>query len=292
MNTSARLWFIVLNYNNYQDTAECIDSIHNNKDDRFNVIIVDNCSLDSSGIKLKEKFYNDTCLLLESNDGYAAGNNIGIKYAIEHGAQYICVLNNDVVVPPSFVKSALEVLERCGIYSVISPLVCEYYNPEYIQSAGAKISLLTGQGPGLHYGELADNVDLAGDEPHYLGGACFIAHRDVFVKCGLIPEFYFLFYEETDWFFTLKECGVKFFCNSSLRVYHKGSSSIGQVEGLSNYYLTRNQVIFERRKANSLQFVIYCIYSIVRYLYSILRYGKPKFSMKAFCDGLLFDWED
>ena len=63
------------------------------------------------------------------------------------------------------------------------------------------MNLFKGNGPLLHNGELADMVNITDDMPDYLSGACFVARREVFNRIGLLPEFYFLFYEETDWFF-------------------------------------------------------------------------------------------
>ena len=284
----SKLWFIILNYNNYVDTLSCIKSIQDSSDKRYEIVIIDNNSNDNSGYLLKKQFPSYNCIILPANRGYAAGNNAGIKFAIDHEAEYICILNNDVIVPADFVSKALVAMKNSNL-DVIAPIICEFDHPKVIQSAGAMIDLNFGTGRFLHYGEDPDNVDLTIDTPDYLGGACFIARRDVFFKLGMIPEFYFLFYEETDWFFSARRKGVRFACDDNMKIYHKGSASVDQVYGLSKYYMTRNQVIFERRKATKLQFMTFLLFSVCRWLYHLVRNRKIVFSLKAFWDGLMFN---
>lgn len=288
-----RIYFIILNYNNYDDTVECVESIENNTYGGYQIVLVDNKSPDGSGSRLAEKFPSYPCLLLETNDGYAAGNNAGIRYAMEQGADYICVLNNDVVLPAWFVGKALEVMVSRRDYDIISPLVCEYDRPDYVQSAGATHNLIDGSEVLLHKGELADEVDLTGDKPDYLGGACFIARREAFEKNGLIPEFYFLFLEETDWFFSARAKGMKYLCDAGLRVYHKGSATIGKVKGLSQYYMARNQVIFSRRKCRGMKkciSYIHNMYLLIHYFIKNIKHPhrEYEFLLKGVWHGLHF----
>lgn len=287
-----KIFFIILNYNNYSDTKSCIESITKNRDKRFSIIIVDNKSSDGSGVKLKKEYPQYTHIFCEINGGYAAGNNAGIKYAIEQGADYICLINNDAIIPDYFVERALKVLEQREDCEIISPVVCDYEKREYVQSAGSKMSLIKAVGPGLHQGELADEVSLDGDKPDYLSGACFIVRKEAFLKNGLLPEFYFLYYEETDWFFSARKKGIVFACDTRLRCYHKESATVNRVKGIQNRYSTRNMVIFERRHANYYQFIIFFIYSISRWIYHFIKSKKVIFPLKPFWEGLFFDWKE
>lgn len=280
------MFFVILNYNNYEDTAQCIKSVMKNR--KYNIVVVDNNSPDKSGERIKKEFSQCNCILLNNNNGYAAGNNVGIKYALNNGAKYVCVLNNDVVLTADFVDKALKVMNERLDIDIVAPIICEYNKPDYIQSAGAMINLMNGRGRLLHNGELADNINVILDNPDYLGGACFIARREVFTTIGFLPEFYFLYYEETDWFFTAKDKGIRFACDTRLRVYHKGSASVNKVKGLSRYYMTRNQVVFERRKANIIQFLLFILYSLCGGIYHLLIHKEWGYSLKAFFDGLLF----
>lgn len=286
-----KIWFIILNYNNYTDTCLCVESIFKNKKS-YKIIIVDNNSTDESQMLLKEKYPQCIHLFCKSNDGYAAGNNAGIKYALRHGAEYVCIMNNDVVIPENFVENALNAMTNRKDCGILSPIICEYDNRDYVQSAGAMISLYKGMGPLLHYHESVDNVNVSTDNPDYLGGACLIVRKEIFNRNGLLPEFYFLFYEETDWFFKARRRGIKFSCDASIRCYHKGSASVNEVQGLKGYYMTRNQVVFERRNANLCQFAFYLIYTICRYLYSFIKGRRNIFQLKAFWDGLWYDWKE
>lgn len=282
------IFFVIVNYNNYHDTVECIESIKRNNSKQYTIVLVDNDSSDKSGEKIKKEFPDVVCILLNYNGGYAKGNNIGVKYAIDNKAKYVCIVNNDVVFPNWFVDKALYIMSQRQDVDIVGPLICNYENPEYIQSAGATINLRKGYGELLHSDELADRVDLGRDVPDYLEGSCFIVRSEVFSKIGFIPEFYFLFFEETDWFFRAREKGVNFTCDLRLRVYHKRSASIKKVNGILQYYMTRNQVIFERKYANRYEFLYFVIYSVCRWIYHLVKKHESGFPFRAFFHGCLF----
>lgn len=97
-----KISFVILNYNNYDDTINCVDSIYkmNLKNIKYKIIIVDNKSTDNSGILLKEKFSNDpkvNVMLLDKNYGFSKGNNIGYNEACKDMPDTIMVLNNDII---------------------------------------------------------------------------------------------------------------------------------------------------------------------------------------------------
>lgn len=283
-----KIAFVILNYNNLTDTIECIQSIHKNKNKDYIVIIVDNASTDGSGQKLKQIFTEDICLLRNKNDGYAAGNNFGIQHALQLGVDYICILNNDVVIPENFVDTVFKSMESNPKISIIGPVVCNYNARELVQSAGAKVDLWTGRGKLLYNNMNVDKLPNNLVTCDYLSGAAFIARTDVFNQVGLLPEFYFLYFEETDWFFKARRQGVIMECIPDLKVYHKGSASVNKVKGLSAYYMTRNQVIFEWRNANSIQFGVFIFYALLRYIYLIFRKRQKSNVLLAFINGIKF----
>lgn len=253
MSLMISIYTVILNYNNYEDTKECIDGIKRIQlSDGYinNVILVDNCSTDNSGKKLQQ-LYNGTITYLQSdmNYGYAAGNNIGIKYALTQKADYICVLNNDTVVYEDFLSPCIAVLKEYSDIAFISPTI-ENFCDDLVQSTGGDIffskGLVTVKNNGTKRSDLPEQI-----ESDYIGGACLIFKSNLVEKIGLIPENYFLFFEETEWCWKAKLNGMRNICLTKTAIKHKGSATIDAVDGLHAYMMERNRVVFLKRNAPS-----------------------------------------
>ena len=103
---------------------------------------------------------------------------------------------------------------------------------------------------GRNKGSLYSSINEKVIDVDYLGGACFVCKREVIEKIGLIPENYFLFYEETEFCLNAKRKGYSLKCITESKVYHKGAATISKYSGLSYYFLNRNRIVFMRRNAN------------------------------------------
>ncbi len=251
-----KLFIIVLNYNNEEDTIECLDSlkevIENSKEIDVNIILVDNASDIKSVNTIKEYLKNNleaVLLISNSNKGYAGGNNIGITYALNNGADYICILNNDVIVNRNFYKDSIRILEEDRNVYFVGPAIL-YYGTNIIQYTGGKVNLWfmknTGINQGMEYVEKKEVV-----ECDYVGGACLFFRSNIINELGYLPENYFLFWEETEWCMSALKRKKKCLCTLNNHVEHKGSASIDRVKGLGEYYIERNRIIFSRRNDNN-----------------------------------------
>ena len=265
-----RVFTIILNYNNFADSRECIESLNKillpqNYSNR--IILVDNNSSDGSGRKLKNLF-GDSIIYIESDDngGYAAGNNIGIKYAKEAGAEYICVLNNDTVILEDFFSPCIDYIVEHNDVAFISPAI-EDYSSNKVQSTGGDIFFRRGEVTVKNSGKDKSKLPSV-IESDYIGGACMLFKADIIDRLGYIPENYFLFFEETEWCWKAKELEMHNVCLSCVSIKHKGSASIDSVLGLHAYMMERNRIVFLKRNAPNL-FVYYCAY-----LFLFLKYVK------------------
>jgi GT2 family glycosyltransferase len=286
---SPKVFVIILNFNSFKDTKECLESIKNIDYDNYEIIVVDNCSEDQSYTKLKEEFPEYTMLKTHKNNGYAEGNNLGIKYALDKGSDYICVLNNDVVVETNFLSKVIDVMEKEKNIGIAGPCICNYNEKNVIQAMGANINLYTGLTQGKFKGTKYEEKEKENIFVDYLGGACFVAKSEVFHKIGLIPENYFLFFEETEFCLKATRAGYKLLCVYDSRIYHKGSSTISKYSGLSYYFLNRNRVIFIRRNANIFQKFIFSIYIFIEALGRIILRREPIALIKNIIHGFKAD---
>jgi hypothetical protein len=133
---------VVLNYNGYDDTVKCIRSLEKVSYANLKLLLVDNGSPDGSGERLKEEFSRIPIILLKENTGYAAGNNAGIRYALEQGADYVLVINNDVVVDSGFLEPMLNITETQPDVGIVTCKVFYQSAPNEIFSAAGRMNWL------------------------------------------------------------------------------------------------------------------------------------------------------
>jgi GT2 family glycosyltransferase len=129
-------------------------------------------------------------------------------------------------------------------------------------------------------------------EVDYVAGACLLIRSELIKKIGLIPEEYFLFFEETEWCLKARRAGQKVVCVCDSLIYHKGSKSTEKVGGLQEYYMTRNQIIFEKRNAGRSQWAVFCLQRMYRMALSLakgwVKGGMSRDALKGFQDGMKY----
>lgn len=284
-----KVFIVILNYNTINDTVECINSLKNIDYSNYEIAVVDNSETMDCYNSLTGKFNEYKIIRADENLGYANGNNIGIKYALDNGADYICVLNNDVIVENDFLSKIVKVLNENEDAGIAGPCICEYKDRSKVQCAGASISLYTGLTKRIGRGMLYDNSNKENYDVDFLGGASFVCKREVFERVGLIPENYFLFFEETEFCIKAKKSGYRLICVNESKVYHKGSSTISKFGGLSYYFLNRNRVVFIKRNCNIIQKTVFSIYIFIEAVGRIIIRKEPKLLIKNLICGFKAD---
>src|SRR4030042_6421634 len=140
-----KVFLVILNWNGYKDTIECLESVSKVEPENYelHVVVIDNASTDNSVDKIMN-FKTDklefNILTNKKNLGFAGGNNVGIKYSLEKGADYILLLNNDTTVQPDFLEILVYKFETDNQVGIIAPRINYYDEPEKIWSDGGKIS--------------------------------------------------------------------------------------------------------------------------------------------------------
>jgi len=245
-----RVSMIILNWNNYQATKECLESLKKIAYPNCEVIMVDNGSTDKSGERLKKEFPQYTFIYNESNLGFAEGNNVGIRYALKWGADYVLLLNNDTIVDPGFLGPLVAIAEAGGQIGVVGPMIYFYDAPEVIQSIGAKINLWRGSHAIIGIREVDKGQYNKPMEVGYVSGAALLAKRQVLEDIGLLDPEYFLYVEEVDWCFRATKAGYRIMAIPESKIWHKVSASTGGTKSLTYaYYATRNRILFMRKHA-------------------------------------------
>ena len=258
MQNECNLSFITVNYNGLQDTCELIDSITFTDDTE--VIVVDNASKRNEASVIQERYPQIKVIKSEQNLGFAGGNNIGIKQA---KGKYLFLVNNDAVFKDYNIQALIDRIESSSSIGIVCPKIRFAWGKHPIQFAGyTPLSKITIRNQAIGFGE-EDNGQYETAHPTpYAHGAAMLIKREAIEKVGLMPECFFLYYEELDWSMMFTNAGYEIWYEPACTIYHKESQSTGRNSNLRAYYLTRNRLLFIKRNRQGVTRYLSYIYII------------------------------
>lgn len=262
MHQECKLSIITINYNGLKDTCELLETLPL-EDNSLEVIVVDNASKENEASIIEQRYPMVKVIRSPQNLGFAGGNNLGIKAA--HG-RYMFFLNNDTVLrhQTSDIRPLINRLESSDKIGAVCPKIRFSWEHHPIQYAGyTPLSPITMRNHAIGFGE-DDHGQY--DTPYptpYAHGAAMMVKREVIDKAGLMPECYFLYYEELDWSMMIRRAGYDIWYEPACTIYHKESQTTGQASALRTYYVTRNRLLFVRRNNRSLTRYVTYLYLII-----------------------------
>lgn len=282
-----KVFIIVLNWNGWRDTIECLESLQKVDYPNFEVLVVDNGSTDDSVQKIDECLQSAknklrvTSYKLQVNLGFAGGNNAGTRYALEHGVDYAFILNNDTTVAPDFLTKLIEAGESDPKIGVAGPMIYFFDKPKTIWFGGGKINWLKNRGTHLHYqeidrGQLSQNFDT-----DYITGCGLLIKKEVMEKIGLMAEDYFLYYEDADWNLRTKEAGYKIVLAPQAKIWHKVSASAKELSESYIYYHVRNGLLLAKRHGTVLTKAIVYLLSGYTLFKQVIKLVIPSKRVRA-----------
>ena len=243
---------ITINYNGLKDTCELMETLPL-EDPSLEVIVVDNASREDEATVIEQRYPQVKVVRSQRNLGFAGGNNLGIKAAT---GQYLFFLNNDTLIgkekgkekSEKFASALIERLESDAKIGAVCPKIRFSWGEHLIQYPGyTPLSPITLRNRSIGFGEKdCGQYDQAHTTP-YAHGAAMMVKREAIEKAGLMPECYFLYYEELDWSLMLRRAGYDIWYEPAVTVFHKESQTTGQQSPLRTYYITRNRLLFVRR---------------------------------------------
>lgn len=248
-------YIIVVNYNKYEDTFACAESLlRTNATEAYHIVIVDNASTNDSWERLQELKDNRkiTLLLAEENKGYCAGNNIGIRYAMsDSSADYVWILNPDTLVAPDALQRLHDFAQAKPDLGILGCKLVYYPDTQYLQALGGgnfgiqKHRMLC---PGRHLYHL-QSTDIELPEVVELDliiGASMYIPVKIFQACGLMDERFHLYQDETEFCLRAAKFGFAHYAISSATVYHKEGWRQSEQKLEAVYYGTRNLLILTK----------------------------------------------
>ena len=257
MQNECRLSIITVNYNGIKDTCELIETLPL-EDESLEVIVVDNASKEDEASIIKKRYSQVKVIRSNQNLGFAGGNNLGIKAA---KGKYLFFINNDTLLrhQTSDIRHLIYRLESSPKIGMVCPKIRFAWGDNPIQFAGyTPLSLITMRNHAIGCGEPdKGQYDTAHPTP-YAHGAAMMVKREVIEKSGMMPECYFLYYEELDWSMMIRRAGYDIWYEPACTIYHKESQTTGQNSPLRAYYLTRNRLLFVKRNySNATRYLSY-----------------------------------
>lgn len=261
---------ITINYNQLELTCALLNSLRKVSYPAIEVIVVDNGSKEDPTERIRSSYPEVTLIVSKENLGFAGGNNLGIKAS--RGA-FLMFLNNDTEVDPGFVEPLVSFFQTHPVAGAASSKILYYNSDETIQYAGSSsLDPLTGRSKRVGWMEKDRGQYDQIRETDLVHGAAMMVPRTVIEEVGMMPEFFFLYYEEVDWCESIKKAGYRIYFVPGSKVYHKESMSVGKGSTLKTYYLTRNRLLYMRRNTVGVKKITWILF--------FLFFSLPKNAIK------------
>jgi len=279
------LSIITINYNGLKDTCALIESIPSNE--KMEVIVVDNASIQDEASLIQNQYPQVNVIRSEKNRGFAGGNNLAIK---EAKGKYLFLINNDTIFKDFNIQALIDRLESSPSIGIVCPKIRFIWETNPIQFAGyTPISKITVRNQAIGYGEEDKGQYNTAHSTPYAHGAAMLIKREAIEKVGLMPEDYFLYYEELDWSMMFTRAGYEIWYDPACTIYHKESQSTGQNSPLRTYYITRNRLLLVKRNWPCIyKYLAYCYLTYIVASRDIIKYSiTGRFDLsKAVSKGL------
>jgi len=235
---------VVLNWNGGDDTLAALESL-----DGVATVCVDNGSDDGSADAVADRFPGVELIRTGVNLGFSGGNNVGIRRALAHGADWVLLLNNDAVADPGLSAALAAAASERPDAGVLACKVFFADPPDVLMYAGGRVNLRLGYwGRQDGFGQRDDGrFDTLRDVDRATGAAMAVS-RAAIERAGLLDESLFAYAEDTEWCLRIREAGFGVVFVPDAKVWHVGSASTGGMRSpTSIYYDTRNMIAVAER---------------------------------------------
>jgi GT2 family glycosyltransferase len=284
---------VTLNFGKPDDTFECVRSLEASGYPNLRIIVVDNGSSAESRERLRRELPKSvTFIQSDHNLGFAGGNNLGIRQAMELGARYILLINNDATLKSDAMRRMIETATRIDRLGILGGkiLVANDAGPTpEIWSAGGWYSPLRASGYLAGQGETDRGQYEAASEAEFLPACMWLVPTDVFRSVGLLDEEFFLYAEDLDYSLKLRRAGYHLYYEPAAVCFHKVSRSHWRdrkrASPLLNYYTNRNRVLIARRWLSAPERALFYVYFAFSRALAAIVHADP-----SYCAGILDGW--
>lgn len=269
-----------------QFTIDCVGSLRKSTYTDFEIIIVQNGCAPETDKALRDGCPGTVLLSTEKNLGFGGANNVGMEYAVQHGARFVLLLNNDTIVKEDTIQKLVETSAEHPKAGLIGAKIFYYDRPTVIWYSGGRLDI--GKALATHVGIGREDSGLQSGcmETDFVTGCCMLIKREVVDKIGLLDRDYFLYIEDADYSVRARKAGYSVLFQPSAILYHRVSSSTGLDSPTYIYFNLRNKLLFLRKNLKSgewLHNIPYFIYFYGRHLIRlILRHRNFRAARAAY----------
>lgn len=273
-----KVFIIILNYNGKDVLKKNLESVYKINYPNYQVVVVDNDSTDGSFEDARHSFGKFNFIKNSRNVGFAAGNNVAIRWALEKMADYVFLLNNDALLEKDALNKLIIEAEKDKKLGILSPVIYKGESRQ-IWFSGGKINWLRMR---------AEHVNDI-EQTQYITGCAMLIRKEVFKKIGLLDENFFLYYEDTDFSYRAAKNKFKLKVVKEASVFHfeKSSESLNKI-----YYLVFSGIIFFRKNSNFFVRIYIECYLMVRKIKNIYNIKKEIDIQKALLVKKAYDQVD
>ena len=291
---------ILVNWNSFVFTDQCIRSINRMNYENADIILVDNGSADNSGIQLKEAHPGIVLIQAGDNKGSTGGNNLGMQYSIENGYVYSLLLNNDTLVENNFLDILVAFMDAHPEAGAVQPKIYFAHDHSLLWNGGSYFNQFLGYTYTKGYSQKEQREHNLLKEVDWLSSCALLTRNAVLVQTGLFADNLFLYYEDTDLSLRIKEKGFILMYNPASVIYHiagmSNKSNTKKEEGYINpivHYLNIRNRIWFLKKYTPVYFIpsviiynFFYIFLVLIYLTARKRFKKAKAVLSAVKDGI------
>ena len=246
MKTNPLVAIVVLSWNQLQLTLACLESLQGLEYPDYRVLLVDNASTDGTPQAVRERYPQVAIIENRENLGYAEGNNVGIRRALEDGADYVLVLNNDTLVAPDLLSELVRVAAADSGVGLVGPTIYYADPPDMVFALGSRIRWAAGTIRHRGMFQPASQVPgLTAPEPvDFLPGTAVLMSRQCLERVGLFDPAYFLNFEDVELCVRAGRHGFRVLFAPQAVIWHRVSATLGLASPANTYYMTRNALRF------------------------------------------------
>jgi GT2 family glycosyltransferase len=227
MTTDPLVFIIIVNWNGKEITLDCLRSLQGITYKKTGTVVVDNASSDGSVAAIQRDFPGVVVLEMKENLRFAGGNNAGITYSLQQGADMVLLLNNDTTVQPDFLGHLVTRFHSAPGIGMVAPKIYYHDDPHRIWFAGGEISMWTGTMKHTGIREVDRGKHDVSKEIDYATGCCLLTSKDVVQKTGMLDETFFMYTEDADWSMRVRRAGYRIVYEPNAHVWHKLSVASG-----------------------------------------------------------------
>jgi len=240
---------IILNWNSYEVTRDCLASLEKIDYPNREVVLVDNGSVDGSADRLAREFPSARMIRNGKNLGFTGGNNVAIRDVLERGTGYLLLLNNDTVVAPNFLSELVRVAESDPRIGLLNPKIYYFEPADTIWYAGGIRKPWRVFPKHLGLRKRDDGSYNQTREVSFITGCALLIKAEVVRQIGELDEIFFLTFEDADWSMRASQAGFKQFYVPASVIWHKDSYVTTRSLGYAgrNFYTMRNTILFARK---------------------------------------------